>query len=54
METLTTIEALKLKRQGLVIEMQNSAKDLRKISEFRFWCKEVRKIDEQIKSIKVN
>jgi len=51
MKTLTTIETLKLKRQGLVIEMQNSAKDLRKISEFRFWCKEVRKIDEQIKSI---
>ena len=49
MKTLTTIEALKLKRQGLVIEMQNSAKDLRQVSEFRFWCKEVRKIDEQIK-----
>ena len=54
MKTLTTIETLKLKRQGLVIEMQNSAKDLRKISEFKFWCKEVRKIDERIKSIKLN
>ena len=54
MKTLTTIETLKLKRQGLVIEMQDSAKDLRKISEFKFWCKEVRQIDEQIKLIKLN
>jgi len=54
MKTLTTIETLKLKRQAAVIEMQDSAKDLRRISEFKFWCKEVRKIDEQIKSIKLN
>jgi len=54
MKTLTTIETLRLQRQGALIEMQSSSKDLRKISEFKFWCKELRKIDEQIKSIKVN
>ena len=54
MKTLTTIETLRLQRQGALIEMQSSSKDLRKISEFKFWCKELRKIDEQIKSIKLN
>jgi hypothetical protein len=52
MTTLTTIEVLRMKRQAVVIEMNNALKCVTLREQFKISCKELIKIDEQIKAIK--
>lgn len=49
MTTLTNIEVLTIKRQAVVTKMNNALKCVTLREEFKFACKELMAIDEQIK-----
>ena len=54
MKTIETIELLRIKREAAKNKMNDALKSTATEKEFDFWCKELQRIDEQIKSIKLN